>query len=94
MTAADVERALEGRERRADRLRKRILDEMLRGTLLIDTAGATVGQVNALSVLQARRNRLRPSLASDGPRRGSGAARSSTSSGRSRWAARTTRRAS
>ena len=52
MTAADVERALEGRERRADRIRKRILDEMMRGTLLIDTASATVGQVNALSVLQ------------------------------------------
>ena len=52
MSAADIERALEGRERRADRIRTRILDEMLRGTLLIDTAGAAVGQVNALSVLQ------------------------------------------
>jgi lon-related putative ATP-dependent protease len=51
-TAADVDRALDGRERRADRLRRRILDETVRGTLLIDTAGAKVGQVNALSVLQ------------------------------------------
>ena len=50
-SAADIDRALEGRERRADRLRKRILDETMRGTLLIDTAGAKVGQVNALSVL-------------------------------------------
>jgi lon-related putative ATP-dependent protease len=51
IAAADIEQALEGRERRADRLRKRILDETVRGTLLIDTAGAKVGQVNALSVL-------------------------------------------
>jgi len=50
-SAADIDRALDGRERRADRLRKRILDETVRGTLLIDTAGAKVGQVNALSVL-------------------------------------------
>jgi len=51
-SAADVDQALDGRERRADRLRKRVLDEMVRGTLLIDTAGEKVGQVNALSVLQ------------------------------------------
>jgi len=50
-SAADIDRALDGRERRADRLRKRILDETVRGTLLIDTAGTKVGQVNALSVL-------------------------------------------
>lgn len=49
--AAHVERALEGRERRADRIKTRILDETIRGTLLIDTAGEKVGQVNALSVL-------------------------------------------
>jgi predicted ATP-dependent protease len=50
-SALDVERALEGRERRADRIRMRILDEMVRGTLLIDTSGSKSGQVNALSVL-------------------------------------------
>jgi lon-related putative ATP-dependent protease len=50
-SSADVERALEGRERRADRIRKRVLDETARGMLLIDTAGAKVGQVNGLAVL-------------------------------------------
>ncbi|MFI5181528.1 MAG: Lon protease family protein [Thermoanaerobaculia bacterium] len=49
--AVDVERALDGRERRADRIRMRILDDMVRGTLLIDTSGERAGQVNALSVL-------------------------------------------
>lgn len=51
-SAADIERALEARERRVDRLRTRVLDETVKGTLLIDTAGAKVGQVNALSVLR------------------------------------------
>jgi lon-related putative ATP-dependent protease len=49
--AADVERALEGRERRADRIRMRILDETARGTLLIDTSGVKTGQVNGLAVM-------------------------------------------
>jgi lon-related putative ATP-dependent protease len=49
--AADIERALEGRERRADRIRKRILEETARGTLLIDTSGAKTGQVNGLAVV-------------------------------------------
>ena len=51
MAAADVERALEARERRADRLPRRVLDETARGTLLIDTSGAKAGQVNGLAVL-------------------------------------------
>jgi lon-related putative ATP-dependent protease len=49
--APDVERALEGRERRADRVRTRLLDETARGTLLIDTAGGKTGQVNGLAVM-------------------------------------------
>ncbi len=49
--AADVERALEARERRADRIRKRILEETTRGTLLIDTSGSKTGQVNGLAVV-------------------------------------------
>jgi lon-related putative ATP-dependent protease len=51
-SVVDVDLALEGRERRVDRLRERVLDETMRGTLLIDTAGAKVGQVNALSVIR------------------------------------------
>jgi predicted ATP-dependent protease len=38
--------------RRADRLRERLQEDILRGTLLIDTRGEQVGQLNGLSVLQ------------------------------------------
>jgi len=48
--AADVDAAIEARIERAARLRDRIRDEILRGTVLIDTAGEQVGQVNGLSV--------------------------------------------
>jgi lon-related putative ATP-dependent protease len=47
---ADVEAAITAQTWRADRLRERIHEEIRRGTLLIDTRGAEVGQVNALSV--------------------------------------------
>ncbi len=52
MSAPDVQRAIEARERRADRVRRHLQREVLRGTLLVDTAGARVGQVNGLSVMQ------------------------------------------
>jgi predicted ATP-dependent protease len=48
--AAAVERALEQQERRASRVREKIREAILRGELLIDTSGATTGQVNGLSV--------------------------------------------
>lgn len=51
VSAADVKHALEARIHRSDRLRERMQEEIVRGTLLIDTAGATVGQVNGLSVV-------------------------------------------
>lgn len=51
-TAADVERAIEAQIHRADRLRQRSQEAILRGTLVIDTEGAQVGQVNGLSVFQ------------------------------------------
>ena len=51
-SAADVARALETREHRLDRVRDRILQEMLRGTLLVASAGERVGQINGLSVVQ------------------------------------------
>jgi lon-related putative ATP-dependent protease len=48
--AADVQRAIDAQIRRVDRVRERIQEEIQRGTILIDTQGATVGQVNGLSV--------------------------------------------
>ncbi len=48
----DVERAIDAQIARSDRIRRRLLEEVLRGTLLVDTAGSQVGQVNGLSVLQ------------------------------------------
>jgi predicted ATP-dependent protease len=51
-TAADVQRAIEAQERRADRVRGRVREEMLRGTLLVATEGERAGQVNGLSVAQ------------------------------------------
>ncbi|HZY05864.1 MAG TPA: ATP-binding protein [Anaeromyxobacteraceae bacterium] len=49
---ADVQAAIDGQVRRADRVRQRLQEEIGRGTILIDTRGATVGQVNGLSVYQ------------------------------------------
>jgi lon-related putative ATP-dependent protease len=48
---SDVQRAIDAQVRRLDRVRERIQEEIQRGTILIDTQGATVGQVNGLSVL-------------------------------------------
>ncbi|MBI2312266.1 MAG: AAA family ATPase [Betaproteobacteria bacterium] len=47
-----VERAIAQQIRRADRVRDRMHEAILRGTVLIDTEGARVGQVNGLSVLE------------------------------------------
>ena len=49
--APHVQRAIDKQVYRAERLRQHVLDEIRRGTLLIDTSGATVGQVNGLSVI-------------------------------------------
>jgi lon-related putative ATP-dependent protease len=51
VTAADVRQAIDARIRRADRLRERMQEEIRRGTLLIDTSGEQIGQVNGLSVV-------------------------------------------
>ena len=48
----DVQRAVATRIYRADRVRERLQEEVLRGTILVDTAGVKVGQINGLSVLQ------------------------------------------
>ncbi len=52
VTASHVQAALDAQVRRAGRVRERIHEEIRRGTILIDTEGEAVGQVNGLSVLQ------------------------------------------
>jgi len=48
--ATALERALVQQERRVSRVQEKIRRATLRGELLIDTSGATIGQVNGLSV--------------------------------------------
>jgi lon-related putative ATP-dependent protease len=52
ISAEDVQQAIDAQERRSDRIRQRLQEEMLRGRLLIDTAGERTGQVNGLAVVQ------------------------------------------
>lgn len=52
VTGQDVQQAIDAQLHRADRLRARISEGILRGTIMIDTAGAKVGQVNGLSVFE------------------------------------------
>jgi len=48
--AADIDKAIQANERRQSRIRERLVEETLRGTLSIATDGEMVGQVNGLSV--------------------------------------------
>ena len=48
----DVQHAIDAANHRADRVRDRVQEEIERGTLLIDTRGKKVGQINGLSVIQ------------------------------------------
>ncbi len=50
--ASDVQAAVEAVERRSGRIRERLLEETVRGTLRVDTDGKQVGQVNGLAVYQ------------------------------------------
>lgn len=52
-TAEHVKQAISAKTRRTGRVSQRILDDMLAGVTLIDTAGAAVGKCNGLTVLQA-----------------------------------------
>ena len=47
-----VQNAIDARIRRADQIKEQAREEILRGTVLIDTQGVCVGQVNGLSVFQ------------------------------------------
>jgi lon-related putative ATP-dependent protease len=51
VTASDVQRAIDANIRRADRLRDRTQEAILRGIVLIDTEGEEIGQINGLSVI-------------------------------------------
>jgi lon-related putative ATP-dependent protease len=48
----DVQAAIDGQVRRQGRARERLLEQITRGTRLIDTSGEELGQVNGLSVIQ------------------------------------------
>ena len=50
VTADDVQHAIDARIHRADRIRERIQEEIQRGTIMIDTSGSKVGEINGLSV--------------------------------------------
>jgi lon-related putative ATP-dependent protease len=52
VTADDVQHAIDAQDRRSDRIRRKLQEAILRGTLLVDTAGSRSGQVNGLSVTQ------------------------------------------
>ena len=52
VAAGHVQAALDAQVRRASRVRERIQEDIRRGTLLIETRGEAVGQVNGLVVLQ------------------------------------------
>ncbi|GLU30892.1 AAA family ATPase [Trinickia caryophylli] len=52
VTDADVQAAVDAQRARTDRVRRRLQEETLRGTVLIDTSGAKSGQVNGLWVTQ------------------------------------------
>lgn len=52
IAADDVQGAIDAGLRRSGRVRERFLEETVRGTLLVETSGAAVGQVNGLAVYQ------------------------------------------
>jgi lon-related putative ATP-dependent protease len=52
VTSSDVQQAIDAQVHRASRVHERVIEAIQRGTLLINTSGAKVGQVNGLSVVQ------------------------------------------
>ena len=52
VSIGEVDRAIDAQVRRVDRVQERLREDILRETISIDTAGAQVGQVNGLAVLQ------------------------------------------
>jgi predicted ATP-dependent protease len=52
LTAEDVQAAIDGRERRASRVRDLVLEQIGRGTIRIETSGQRIGQLNGLTVAE------------------------------------------
>ncbi len=52
VTAKHVQQAIEAKTFRSDRVRALLQDEIIRQTVLIETSGERIGQINGLSVLQ------------------------------------------
>ncbi len=52
ITRHDVQKAIDQQDYRVNRVRERAHEEIRRGTLLIDTVGDAIAQVNGLSVIQ------------------------------------------
>ncbi len=52
ITRAHVDRAIAAKIKRSDRIQERMTEQILRGSILIDTDGAVVGQINGLAVLE------------------------------------------
>ncbi|MBI5098089.1 MAG: AAA family ATPase [Nitrospirae bacterium] len=51
VTSQDIEKALEEKIYRSNKVEQKILEATQEGTILIDTEGAVIGQINGLSVL-------------------------------------------
>jgi lon-related putative ATP-dependent protease len=51
VTAEDIEKALEEKTYRSNKVEQKILEATMEGTILIDTKGSVAGQINGLSVL-------------------------------------------
>lgn len=49
---ADIEAAVASREHRVGRVRERVIEEITRNTILIETEGERIGQINGLAVMQ------------------------------------------
>jgi lon-related putative ATP-dependent protease len=52
IAAQDVKQAIKAHIHRSDRMRERTQEQFQRGTMMLDTSGEKVGQINGLSVLQ------------------------------------------
>jgi lon-related putative ATP-dependent protease len=52
VAAADIEAAIAAQRARADRIKRQLHEAILRDTLLIETDGEKVGQINGLSVIE------------------------------------------
>ncbi len=50
--ADDIQKAIDSKKRRVSRYSERVQEEILRETILIDTTGSKVGQINGLAVSQ------------------------------------------